>query len=61
MSFVTTSPDGATIDVDSLPQALHYTAGVMDYVEVTVGAVTYRQTYTYTAGELTGVSGWVKQ
>lgn len=44
------------------PQAFTYNAdGTINYVEVVVGACTYRQTFTYSSGKLTGVSDWVKQ
>lgn len=50
------------IPIDSLPQTLVYNGdGTLNYVEATSGTDTWRQTYTYTAGKLTGISGWVKQ
>lgn len=61
MNIVTTVPDGKQLDLDSLPQVLGYTAGVLTTVEVTAQGGTYRQTLTYTDGVLTGISGWVKQ
>lgn len=58
--------DGQLLDLGSLAIAYSYTAGVLTYGEVSItldsgATATYRQTYTYTAGNLTGVSGWVRQ
>lgn len=61
MSAIAT--DGTLLDIDSLPQRLHYDGSSnVDYVEVSLGAVTYRQTFTRDgSGNITDVSQWVKQ
>lgn len=54
---------------DDLPQTLGYnTDGTLAYVQVTIPAIsgsyaggTYRQSFTYAAGVLTGISNWVRQ
>ena len=53
--------DGA--DVTNLAQTLVYDAnGNVDYYEVTLGAVAYRQTLTRNAqGKVTNISRWIKQ
>ena len=54
--------DGKSLDLDSLPQVLSWTAGKLDYIEVTTGdGAVYRQTYTYTGDDVTAISAWVKQ
>lgn len=62
--------DGAVIFPDDLVQNLNYNAdGTLNYVQIVVPATpgtdyaggTYRQTLSYTAGALTGVTQWVKQ
>ena len=53
---------GYALDVDSLSQTLAYNVdGTLNYVDATDGHNVWRQTYTYTAGQLTGISQWVKQ
>lgn len=47
---------------DGLPEAYHYTAGVMDYATITDGTHTWKQTYTYNAdGTVATKSAWVLQ
>ena len=62
--------DGAVIFPDQLPQVLDWNGDdTLNYVEVEAPATpgtdyaggTYRQTLTYTDGNVTGVSDWVKQ
>ena len=54
--------DGKVIPFDSLEQSYAYNGdGTLNYVQATWEGVTYRQTYTYTAGKLVGISRWVKQ
>lgn len=54
--------NNAILLLDSLAQTLNYnTDGTLNYVQVVQGGSTYRQTFTYTAGKLTGVSAWVLQ
>ena len=62
--------DGALIFPDDLAQTLTYNGdSTLNYIEVTVPATpgtsyaggTYRQTFTYTAGKVTGISKWTKQ
>lgn len=35
--------------------------GQLQYLDITIGATTWRKTLSYTSGRLTGISGWVKQ
>lgn len=50
------------IQIDDMPQTLAYNIdGTLNYIDATDGTRTWRQTMTYTAGVLTGISGWVKQ
>lgn len=45
-----------------MQQTIVYNAdGTINYIDATDGTSTWRQTYTWTAGKLTGVSAWVKQ
>lgn len=61
-NIVTTVPDGQAIDLDTLPQSLVYNGdGTLNFVQVAVGDTMYRQTLSYTSGQLTGISAWVKQ
>lgn len=52
-----------TIDFPGhLAQTIAYNGdGTIDYVEATNGSVTWRQTYTYTSGQLVGISAWEVQ
>lgn len=53
---------GELIAPDSWPHAYDYNVdGTINYDSITDGTSTWRQTYSYAAGELTGVSAWVKQ
>lgn len=53
----------ASIDFASAgPQTLNYNGdGSLNYVETVVQGETFRQTFTYTSGVVTGISAWVKQ
>lgn len=54
--------DGAPLALGSMAHSLGYNAdGSIAYVQVANGARTYRQTFTYTSGKLSGISGWVEQ
>lgn len=47
---------------DTGPQSLFYNAdGTLNYVEVTVKGVVYRQTFGYSAGRVSTISQWVAQ
>ncbi len=47
---------------DTGAQTISYNAdGTVAYVETANALGTWRQTFTYTGGKLTGVSQWVKQ
>lgn len=56
-------------NLDDLPQVLNYNGdGTLNYIEVTVPAIpgsypggTFRRTFTYTSGKVTGISSWTKQ
>lgn len=59
---IVVASDGATFDLDSVAQTLTYDgANKLTYTQVVYRTNTYRQTYTYTAGNLTGITEWVKQ
>lgn len=61
MALITDS-GGQQFDPDSLAQTFAYNGdGTLNYIQATDGVSTWRQTYTYTAGVLTGVSAWVRQ
>lgn len=50
------------IPIDDMPQTIAYNADdTINYIEATDGADTWRQTFSYTGGKVTGISGWVKQ
>lgn len=54
--------DGNAFNPDSLPQALTYNGDdTVATITATDGADSWVQTYTWTSGNLTGVSQWVKQ
>lgn len=54
--------DGSPLDLESWAHSYnHNPDGSLNYIEVTDGISTWRQTWTWTAGKLTGTSGWVKQ
>jgi hypothetical protein len=50
------------IPIDDMPQTIAYNADdSISYIEAVSGTGTWRQSYTYTSGKLTGISAWVKQ
>ncbi len=54
--------DSTPIPVLSLDQVLHYNVSdQLDYIEVVCNTRTYRQTFSYTSGKITGVSKWELQ
>jgi len=53
--------NGVALPIDSLAQTLTYSAGLVSTSTVIYGGLTYVQTYTATAGYITGISQWVKQ
>lgn len=53
---------GTVFSPDNLPQTLTYNGdGTVATVTATRGSESWVQTFTYTTGNLTGVSAWVKQ
>lgn len=61
MNIVTTS-DGKSFDLDSKPQILVYNgSNKVDYIQIVHKSITYRQTFGYTSGNMTSISGWVAQ
>lgn len=59
---VSTGTDGLALDLNSLAQTLVYNGdGTLNYIQVVSGANTYRQTFSYTTGVVTGISAFVKQ
>lgn len=59
---VAVASDGVVLAPDDLDQSLAYNAdGSLNYIEVVFRGTTYRQKYTYNAGQLVGISRWVKQ
>ncbi len=60
-AYVTAS-DGTPLEISSLDQALGWnTDGTLGYLQVVSGGNTYRQSMTWTGGQLTAISKWVKQ
>jgi hypothetical protein len=58
----TTASDGVVLELDALAQTLNYNGdGTLNYIQVTYLGNTYRQSFTYGGGALTGISAWVKQ
>lgn len=52
---------GSTIFPESHAQTLTYNAdGTVNTISFTDGAHTWTQTFTYTSGNVTGISAWVK-
>ncbi len=50
------------VDPDTLPMVFNWNVdGTLNYVEVTDGVTTWRQTYGYTSGAVTSISAWVAQ
>lgn len=50
------------VDPDTLPQVLAYNGdNTLNYIQVTDGVTTWRQTFGYTSGKLTSISAWVRQ
>lgn len=46
---------------NQVTRTFNYTAGKLTSVDKTIDGVTYRQTWTYTGDDLTGISAWVEQ
>lgn len=58
----TTASDGVVLELDSLAQTLNYNGdGTLNYIQVTYLGNNYRQTFSYSGGNLVGITGWVKQ
>lgn len=54
--------DGTVLELDSLAITFNNNGdGTVNYMQVSQSGVNYRQSFTYAAGLLTGVSNWVKQ
>lgn len=52
---------GALVNIDSMAQTLTYNGdGTVATIAATNGTNTWTQTFTYTAGVVTGISQWVK-
>ena len=61
MNIVTTN-DGKSIDLDSVAQVLAYNGdNTLKYIQVTYRGSNYRQTLSYTTGNVTSISAWIKQ
>lgn len=56
-----TATDGVELDLSDLAQTLSYTSNILQYITVSYRGSTYKQTFTYTGSDLTGISAWVKQ
>ena len=57
-----TASDGTELDLPDLTIAYVYNAdGTLQYSQVSTQGNTYRQTYTYTSGNVTNVTRWTKQ
>lgn len=58
---VDTAGNGLPENFDNLPQTLTYNAdGTLNTVSKTYGGHTWTQTFGYTSGNVTSISGWVK-
>ena len=59
---VALASDGVYLPLDDLAQTLAYNAdGTLNYVQVTYNGNNYRQTLTYTSGQVAGITNWVRQ
>ncbi|MCK2095654.1 hypothetical protein [Thauera aromatica] len=59
---LTPAADGVPLPLASLAQTLAYNPdGTVSYIQVTHAGTAYRQTLTYTDGNLTAVSAWEAQ
>ena len=46
---------------DNLAYTIVYDGDEVDYIEVVALGLTYRRTFTYTAGKVTAVTAWAEQ
>lgn len=54
--------DGNVLELDSSAMTFSYNAdGTLNYCETLQSGNTYRQTFSYTNGQVSSVSRWVKQ
>ena len=54
--------NGVMLDPTTVPHSYTYNGdGTLATESITVGEDTWTKTYTYTAGNLTGETAWVKQ
>lgn len=54
--------DGQEFNLCGVPITMTYNSdGTIATATCTVGPNTYRRTYTYTSGNLTSITAWVKQ
>ncbi len=53
--------DGELLPLDSLTINAVYSSGALSYYSVTHKGNEYRQTLTYTSGNVTSISRWTKQ
>lgn len=52
----------ASHDFTEQPQVFSYNSdGTLAYIQVVIDGQTYRQSFTYTSGNLTLISNWVRQ
>lgn len=57
-----TASDGVLLELAALSPSMTYNGdGTLNYVEVTYDANTYRQTFSYSGGRVSSITGWVKQ
>ncbi len=62
VSTMVRGSDGSALDIESWAHSYNYNVdGTLQYDQVTDGTSIWRKTYSYTAGQLTGESVWVKQ
>lgn len=62
VSAETKASDNTLLSIADLPQTYAYnTDGTLNYIQVVAPSGTYRQTFTYVAGKVTGISIWTKQ
>ena len=57
----TNASDGVVLDLEDLDITFNWAGTTLNYAQVVYRGNTYRQTYTYSGGVVTGISRWVKQ
>lgn len=58
---VATATNGDVFRLDGATTISYNADNTIAYIQIASGSDNYRQTWTWTSGNLTAVSGWVKQ